>query len=513
MLCRGLCPYPIATSIVVFRRLNLTTGARWLQSLLQYGIFVIIVLQRNCYYFMPNPITAHHAPPQPGQQPDKKIFIKSYGCQMNVYDANRMVMHLAPMGFEKTEEVAEADVVILNTCHIREKADDKVFSDIGRLERVMKKNSLLTLAGCTAQSIGVEMQKQKPRIDIVVGTQNYHRLPDLITRRLALKKRVADIEFPVESKFDYLSQELVATPQAAMVSQFLSVQEGCDKFCSFCVVPYTRGSEFSRPYDSIEQEAKKLIAGGARELTLLGQNVNGWHGLGRNGREWNLARLIGELSMLDGLLSIRYVTSHVRDMDDDLIKEHGHNKKLQPFLHLPLQSGSDKILKSMNRGHGLDDYLRVIEKIKTAQPDIALSSDFIVGFPGEEEEDFAATLAAIKKIGYTACYSFCYSPRPGTPAADMPQIPRDIKSARLQRLQSLLNEQETKFNRATVGKVINVLVEKPTHKAGQLMGRSPWLQPVHFDGGHAMVGQMVRIKITDCEKHSLFGEVEVAGAA
>ena len=452
-----------------------------------------------------------HQPPR--QQFDKKLFIKSYGCQMNVYDADRMAMHLAPMGFEKTENAAEADLVILNTCHIREKADDKVFSDIGRLERVMKKNSLLTLAGCTAQSIGVEMQKQKPRIDIVVGTQNYHRLPDLITRRFDLKKRVADIEFPVESKFDYLAQELTPQPQKMAVSQFLAVQEGCDKFCSFCVVPYTRGAEFSRPYDSIEQEAKKLLAAGARELTLLGQNVNGWHGLGRDGQPWNLAQLINELSKLEGLLSLRYVTSHLLDMDDNLIAEHGRNKKLQPFLHLPLQSGSDKILKSMNRGHSLNDYMKVIEKIKTAQPDIALSSDFIVGFPGEEEEDFEATLAAIKKIGYTACYSFCYSPRPGTPAATMPQIPQDIKSARLQRLQALLNEQEEFFNRATVGKVVDVLVEKPTHKVGQLMGRSPWLQPVHFDGNHAIIGQMVKIKITGCEKHSLFGHVTTAAAA
>lgn len=436
---------------------------------------------------------------------------------MNVYDANRMAMHLAPLGFTKTDDVAEADVVILNTCHIREKADDKVFSDIGRLERQMKKDSLLTLAGCTAQSIGLEMQKQKPRIDIVVGTQNYHRLPELINRRAALKKRVADVEFPVESKFDYLAQELTNMPIGGSISQFLAVQEGCDKFCSFCVVPYTRGAEFSRPFDSILQEAKKLLASGAREITLLGQNVNGWHGLGpsENGKAkpWNLARLIGELSLLDGLLSIRYITSHVRDMDDDLIAEHAGNKKLQPFLHLPLQSGSDKILKAMNRGHTLDDYRRVIDKIKTAQPDIALSSDFIVGFPGEDEEDFEATLAAVKEIGYTACYSFCYSPRPGTPAADMPQIAQDIKSARLQRLQALLNQQEEKFNRATVGKVIDVLVEKPTHKPGQLMGRSPWLQPVHFDGGYAMMGQMIKVKITGCEKHSLFGEVTTIAAA
>ncbi len=442
---------------------------------------------------------------------------------MNVYDADRMKMQLSPMGFSETNQVEEADMVILNTCHIREKADSKVLSDIGRMERLMKKDCVLTLAGCTAQSMGIEMQKQKPRIDIVVGTQNYHRLPELLTRRQTLKKRIADIEFPVESKFDYLQEELITNPTNMAVSQFLAIQEGCDKFCSFCVVPYTRGAEFSRPYVDIEREAKKLVAAGAREITLLGQNVNGWHGLGPQGKTWNLAQLLAELSNIDGLLRIRYVTSHLLDMHDELIMEHVRNKKLQPFLHLPLQSGSDKILKAMNRGHGLQDYMTVIDKIKSACPDIALSSDFIVGFPGEEEEDFSMTLAAVEKIGYSACYSFCYSPRIGTPAANMPQVPDDIKSSRLQRLQALLNQQEEKFNRATVGKTIDVLVEKTTHKPGQLMGRSPWLQPVHFmapsnepgnidgrlagEGSTSLIGKLEKITITHTEKHSLFGRL------
>ncbi|MGI9462011.1 MAG: tRNA (N6-isopentenyl adenosine(37)-C2)-methylthiotransferase MiaB [Alphaproteobacteria bacterium] len=445
---------------------------------------------------------------------DKKLFIKSYGCQMNVYDAERMAMQLAPLGFSKTTHPEEADMVILNTCHIREKADDKVFSDIGRLEKLMKRDSILTLAGCTAQSIGVEMQKQKPRIDIVVGTQNYHRLPQLLERRLSFKKRIADIEFPVESKFDYLKEELIM--DNIPVSQFLTIQEGCDKFCSFCVVPYTRGAESSRPYDAIVKEAKQLTAKGAREITLLGQNVNGWHGRGQDGKEWNLAKLINKLSEIDHLWRIRYVTSHILDMDDDLIAEHRQNKKLQPFLHLPLQSGSDKILKAMNRGHNMKDYLKIIDKVTSARPDIALSSDFIVGFPQEDDDDFNQTLSAVKKIGYTACYSFCYSPRLGTPAAAMPQIPHDIKMARLQTLQSLLYQQEQSFNQATIGKTIDILVEKSTnryqakHPLGQtcqLMGRSPWLQPVHFDGDMSMIGKMIAVKINHSEKHSLFGEL------
>ena len=434
---------------------------------------------------------------------------------MNIYDSDQMTALMRPLGYSKTDHVAEADLVVLNTCHIREKADDKVFSDIGRLEKQMKKTCLLAVAGCTAQSQGLTLQKNKPRIDIVIGTQNYHRLPDLVARRLSLRQRVNDTDFPIESKFDYLPQELADSP--APISAFITVQEGCDKFCSFCVVPYTRGAEYSRPYAAIAREAAHLVSRGTREVTLLGQNVNAWHGAGPDGRPWNLARLIAELSNIDKLLRIRYITSHLADMNDALIAEHGRNPKLQPFLHLPLQSGSDKILKAMNRGHTLSDYRRCIDKIRNAQPEMVLSSDFIVGFPEEEEEDFMATLQAVESIGYAASYSFAYSPRPGTPAANRRQVTPDIKSRRLQQLQSLLNQQEEMGNQRLVGKTIPVLLEKIADskfgQENQLVGRSPWLQPVHImpnnqrEATAPMLGQMVQVYINRTAKHSLFGTI------
>jgi tRNA-2-methylthio-N6-dimethylallyladenosine synthase len=463
----------------------------------------------------------------------KKLFIKTYGCQMNVYDSARMAELLAPLGYAATDEAGDADMVILNTCHIREKASEKVFSELGRLRKGRRdsgRDMIVAVAGCVAQAEGAEIIRRAPEVDIVLGPQTYHRLPELVaraTRAHAAKAAkdgavntvmpgpprgagLLDTEFPAESKFDSLT-----VADISPVSAFLAVQEGCDKFCTFCVVPYTRGAEFSRPVAQIVGEAQALVAGGAREITLLGQNVNAYHGEAPTGATWGLARLIRELAdRVPELARIRYTTSHPRDMDDDLIAAHGDVPQLMPFLHLPVQSGSDRMLEAMNRQHGADLYRRVIAKLREARADLALSSDFIVGFPGETEQDFAATMALVRETGFAMAYSFKYSPRPGTPATSMPaQVPEAEKDARLAALQDLLNGQQRDFNRATVGRVVPVLLEKAGRRDGQLVGKTPYAQAVHVEAGEAMLGRMVDVRIEDLGRFSLKGSVDAIAFA
>jgi tRNA-2-methylthio-N6-dimethylallyladenosine synthase len=440
----------------------------------------------------------------------KKLFIKTYGCQMNVYDSARMADALVPHGYQSTAAADDADLVILNTCHIREKAAEKVYSELGRLRqlRECRRSSggemLIGVAGCVAQAEGDALLERAPFVDLVVGPQTYHRLPELLHRRARGRGSVLDTDFPPESKFDLLP-EAMASPPAT--SAFLSVQEGCDKFCTFCVVPYTRGAEASRPAGAVLAEARRLVAAGAREITLLGQNVNGYHGEGPGGRDWSLARLIRALAEIDGLRRIRYTTSHPRDMADDLIEAHGAVDKLMPFLHLPVQSGSDAVLRAMNRRHRAAEYERTVEHLRAARPDMALSSDFIVGFPGETDADFAATLALIRKIGFAQAFSFRYSPRPGTPAASMPKQVKDaVKRERLAELQALLAEQAQAFNRATVGRVLPVLLERAGRYPGQLAGRTPYLQPVHLQLSEGEIGDVVQAFITESQPHSLAGQ-------
>jgi tRNA-2-methylthio-N6-dimethylallyladenosine synthase len=449
----------------------------------------------------------------------KKLFIKTYGCQMNVYDSARMAELLAPLDYVETDRPDGADLVILNTCHIREKAAEKVFSDLGRLRPHMEEKRrtggrmVVAVAGCVAQAEGAEILARAPFVDIVVGPQTYQRLPDLLRQADAIDpwRRGAgllDTDFPVEPKFDLL-------PQARGdqgVTSFLAVQEGCDKFCSFCVVPYTRGAEYSRPATQVLREAEQLVARGAREITLLGQNVNAYHGDGPDGADWSLGRLIARLAEIDGLLRLRYTTSHPLDMDDDLIAAHRDIPSLMPFLHLPVQSGSDRILAAMNRRHGADDYRALVERLRRARPDIALSSDFIVGFPGETEAEFAATLALIRDIGFAQSFSFKYSPRPGTPAAlAEDQVAEDMKDERLARLQDLLNRQLVGFNRATVGRTVPVLFEKPGRHPGQLVGRTPYLQPVHAELPAALIGSEHAVRITGEHAYSLSGTLVSEG--
>jgi tRNA-2-methylthio-N6-dimethylallyladenosine synthase len=438
-----------------------------------------------------------------------KLFIKTYGCQMNVYDSARMADALAPHGYVTVERAEDADLIILNTCHIREKAAEKVYSELGRLEqlrarrRAAGRDLVIGVAGCVAQAEGEAMLERAPHVDLVVGPQAYHRLPELLHRRARRAGAVIDTEFPPESKFDHLPEE---SAQAPGISAFLTVQEGCDKFCTFCVVPYTRGAEASRPVVAILTEARRLVERGAREITLLGQNVNAYEGLGPDGRAWRLARLIRALAEIQGLVRIRYTTSHPRDMTPDLIAAHGAVDQLMPFLHLPVQSGSDAVLRAMNRRHTADDYRRTVERLRAARPDIALSSDFIVGFPGESEADFRATLTLARDIGFAQAFSFKYSPRPGTPAAGMRQQVKDaIKRARLAELQALLAEQAERFNRATVGRILPVLVERAGRHPGQLVGRTPYLQAVHLEAPGAEPGQLVEVMITACHAHSLAG--------
>ena len=439
----------------------------------------------------------------------KKVFVKTYGCQMNVYDSERMRDVLAPLGYSATDAPDQADLVILNTCHIREKAAEKVYSELGKLRRMKQARHagghemVIAVAGCVAQAEGEEIVRRAKGVDLVFGPQTYHHLPELLARRRATGAAVIETEFPAEDKFGGLVSR---KPSGHNVTAFLTVQEGCDKFCSFCVVPYTRGQEFSRTVEDIDVEARKLAALGVREVTLLGQNVNAYHGRDGTGSAATLASLIARLSQIDGIERLRYMTSHPRDMTDELIAAHGENPKLMPYLHLPVQAGSDRVLKAMNRGHTADSYLRLIESIRKARPDLALSSDFIVGFPGETDADFRATLDLIRAVRYASAYSFKYSPRPGTPAAEMKrQVPEDEKLARLHELQTLLRQQQDQFNRGSVGLTLAVLVEKPGRDAGQLMGRSPYLQPVHFTGETGLIGQIVHTQITGVGTNSLSG--------
>jgi tRNA-2-methylthio-N6-dimethylallyladenosine synthase len=432
----------------------------------------------------------------------KTLFIKTYGCQMNEYDSARMADVLAPLGYRPVDTADQADLVILNTCHIREKAAEKVYSELGRLKPLKaERGTMIAVAGCVAQAEGEEMMRRAPFVDMVFGPQTYHRLPEMVARAARGAGAVLDTDFPVEPKFDHLPDS--AAPQG--LSAFLTIQEGCDKFCTFCVVPYTRGAEYSRPVAEIEAEARRLVERGAVEITLLGQNVNAYRGLDGSSRI-GLGALVRVLSRIEGLERIRYTTSHPRDVDDALIAAHAEESKLMPFLHLPVQSGSDRILAAMNRAHTIDDYLRVVERLRAARPDLALSSDFIVGFPGESEADFEATMTLVRDVGFASAFAFKYSARPGTPAALMDaQVPEPVKEERLQRLLALLREQQDRFNRASIGRVMPVLLERPGRHAGQLGGRSPYMQAVHVSGPESWLGRVVPVRIDACGPNSLAG--------
>jgi tRNA-2-methylthio-N6-dimethylallyladenosine synthase len=453
---------------------------------------------------------AAEAPPQ-----GRKLLVKSYGCQMNAYDATRMADVLAPEGFVETGDVEDADLVVLNTCHIREKASDKVFSELGKLRllkearRAEGRAMQIAVAGCVAQAEGAEILRKQRAVDLVVGPQSYHRLPEML--RATSAGPVIDTEFPLEDKFDHLAQPSEDKIRQRGLTAFLTVQEGCDKFCSFCVVPYTRGAEISRDARKILAEAEHLARSGVREITLLGQNVNGYHGLGEDGADWSLARLFERLARIEGIVRWRYTTSHPSDMSDDLIRAHADLPGLMPFLHLPVQSGSDRILAAMNRKHKAADYIRLVERIRAARPDIALSSDFIVGFPGETEEDFKATLALAHEIGFASTFFFKYSARPGTPGAELDeQIAEDVKSERLARLAEVLEAQRHGFNASMVGRSIEVLFEKAGRHPGQIAGKSPYLQPVQVDGPESLIGEVAAVEIVECGSNSLFGRL--AGA-
>ncbi len=430
---------------------------------------------------------------------------------MNVYDSARMADVLAPLGYVAVETPEGADMVVLNTCHIREKAAEKVYSELGRLKalKLAKQagggDMIVAVAGCVAQAEGAEIMRRAGHVDMVFGPQSYHRLPEMVARATRQSGAVLDTEFPIESKFDHLPEDQASQGAAA----FLTVQEGCDKFCTFCVVPYTRGAEFSRPVDDLVAEARRLTAGGAREITLLGQNVNAYHGEGSGGESWSLGRLIRRLAEIDGLARLRYTTSHPLEMTDDLISAHGEVPALMPFLHLPVQSGSDRVLAAMNRRHGRDDYFRVVERLRRARPDIALSSDFIVGYPGEQEADFELTLDLVRRVGFAQAYSFKFSPRPGTPAAAEAygQVAETEKSARLQVLQRLLNEQQIEFNRACVGRELDVLFDRPGRATGQVVGRSPYMQAVHVEDDNVGIGDLLPVRIERALANSLAGRM------
>jgi tRNA-2-methylthio-N6-dimethylallyladenosine synthase len=441
----------------------------------------------------------------------KRLFVKTYGCQMNVYDSARMADLLAPLGYARTDAPDDADMVILNTCHIREKAAEKIYSELGKLRRMKEERTeagtrmMIAVAGCVAQAEGEEIMKRQSAVDLVVGPQSYHRLPEMIAKVARAGGQALETDFPAEDKFDVLPVQTGGVGASA----FLTVQEGCDKFCTFCVVPYTRGGEYSRPAASIIDEAKRLSDLGAREITLLGQNVNAYRGAGPHGEDWTLAKLLHALSRVDGIKRLRYTTSHPRDMGDDLIAAHGEIEGLMPYLHLPVQSGSDAILDAMNRQHTADDYRRIVDRIRAARSDIALSSDFIVGFPGESDKDFEDTMTLIRDIEYAGAFSFKYSKRPGTPAsAARKQIPEDVKSARLDVLQALLIEQQRTFNCSCEGRTLSVLFEKPGRKEGQAIGRSPYLQAVHVDGADELIGQIRDVKIVAVGPNSLKGALQ-----
>ena len=440
----------------------------------------------------------------------KALFIKTWGCQMNVYDSARMADVLAPVGYRPVDRAEDADMVILNTCHIREKAAEKVFSELGRLAALKRRKAargsrlIIAVAGCVGQAEGAEIIARAPYVDMVFGPQTFHRLPEMVATADATPgKGVLDTEFPAESKFDFLPEE----QGTRGISAFLAIQEGCDRFCTYCVVPYTRGAEFSRPAADVLAEARRLLRGGAREITLLGQNVNAWRGEAPGGGTWGLGRLLRAVADLEGLARLRYTTSHPGDMDGDLIAAHGEIPALMPFVHLPVQSGSDRILAAMNRRHTADDYRRVVDRLRAGRPDIALSSDFIVGFPGESDADFADTLELIRKVGYAQCYSFKYSPRPGTPAAELNEgvVPEEVAGDRLAALQELVNSQQLAFNRAGVGRVMPVLFDRPGRRPGQLLGRSPWMQAVHAEAGDERLGTIAEVRVTAAHANSLSG--------
>lgn len=442
------------------------------------------------------------------EKPNKSVFIKTYGCQMNVYDSERMKDVLAPIGYAPVESPDGADLVVLNTCHIREKATEKVYSELGQIKKLKQAqggNMTIAVAGCVAQAEGAEIMRRQPAVDLVLGPQAYHKLPEMIARVHRSTGERLETEFETLEKFDALPK----TRQADGPTAFLSVQEGCDKFCTFCVVPYTRGAELSRPVDDVTIEARSLASQGVREITLLGQNVNAYHGAApaiEGGDEWTLAQLVRHLAKIGGFDRLRYITSHPRDMEDDLIAAHADTPELMPFLHLPVQSGSNNILKAMNRGHTREHYLDIMRRVKEARPDIALASDFIVGFPGESDKDFEDTMDLVREVNYAIAYSFKYSERPGTPAAEMfGQVPEEVKNERLQALQKLLREQQTDFNVSKIGETVPVLITGEGRRDGQLHGRSPWLQSVHFDGKADLIGQIVDVEIEDATMSSLSG--------
>ncbi|OJU91985.1 MAG: tRNA (N6-isopentenyl adenosine(37)-C2)-methylthiotransferase MiaB [Shinella sp. 65-6] len=442
----------------------------------------------------------------------RKVFVKTYGCQMNVYDSERMTDALSKDGYQATDVLEEADLVLLNTCHIREKAAEKVYSELGRLREMKKARAKdgremgIGVTGCVAQAEGREILRRAPSVDLVIGPQTYHRLPEAL-RRAKGGERVVETDYALEDKFEHLPAPEKARTRARGVTAFLTVQEGCDKFCTFCVVPYTRGSEVSRPVAQIVAEAERLAEAGVREITLLGQNVNAWHGLGPDGREWGLGDLLYRLAEIEGLARLRYTTSHPRDMDDRLIEAHRDLPKLMPYLHLPVQAGSDRILKAMNRRHTAAEYVALIERIRAVQPELAISGDFIVGFPGETDQDFEDTMRLIETVGYAQAFSFKYSIRPGTPGAEMDgHVAEHLKAERLERLQALLFRQQRDFASGCIGKEIDLLLEKPGRLPGQLVGRSPWLQPVNIDAKGSEIGDIIRVRITDAGPNSLFAQ-------
>jgi tRNA-2-methylthio-N6-dimethylallyladenosine synthase len=443
----------------------------------------------------------------------KKLYIKTYGCQMNSYDSERMADVMLPHGYHLSDSPDNADMVLLNTCHIREKASEKLYSDLGRLRLIKDrralegKTMLIGVAGCVAQADGEEMIARAPYVDVVVGPQSYHHLPKLVADALETGKSRIELEFEEEVKFDNLPNDTEREGPSA----YVSVQEGCDKFCTFCVVPYTRGAEFSRSVEAILQEVHRAVDRGAFEITLLGQNVNAYHGLGPDGKEWHLAQLIEQVAKISAVKRIRYTTSHPRDMDANLIRAHGDIPSLMPFLHLPVQSGSDRILKAMNRKHTADHYIRIIHDLRAARPDIALSSDFIVGFPGESDADFEATMRLTEMVGFAQAYSFKYSQRPGTPAAEHEvQVPRALKEERLAALQGLINQQQLAFNQKMIGDKMSVLLDRTGKFAGQLKGRSAYMQSVHVDNAVEYRHQLIDVRITGAYANSLSGEIITA---
>ncbi len=440
----------------------------------------------------------------------KKLYIKTYGCQMNVYDSERMADLMRPLGYLPIDTPNDANLIVLNTCHIREKAAEKVYSELGRLRPLKEEKQesgeemFIAVAGCVGQAEGEEIFRRAPYVDMVCGPQTYHQLPDLVAQVRRQQQPQLALDFVTEEKFDHLPMDESRRQSQA----FVTIQEGCDKFCTFCVVPYTRGAEYSRPVDEVIKEVKQVVANGALEVTLLGQNVNAYHGMGRNKQEWGLGRLILELAEIEGLKRIRYTTSHPRDMDAELIRAHGDVEALMPYLHLPVQSGSDAVLKRMNRKHTADFYRRIIDQLRAVRPDIAFSSDFIVGFPGESEEDFEQTMQLVRDVHYAQAYSFKYSVRPGTPAAEQAdQVPESTKSARLHALQELLGEQQHQFNQQMTGRILPVLVEKPGRHEGQVIGRSPYMQAVTLNADPEVVGTILDVQVMHVNPHSLTGVI------